>query len=137
MKLVTKLSNNMQRSQNVTKVKVCIKLETVVKLNTIYLFILGFMSLSTHCIGHIMTGILMGRGNQYIQLVKVLHCKLLTNGKQLPAFPLEVRPGFELGSQRWEARVLHSATVAPRHSLTHNKNHKFEKKCHSGVFSTH
>ena len=32
----------------------------------------------------------MGRGKQYIQLVKVLYCKLKTNGKQLPAFPLEV-----------------------------------------------
>ena len=48
----------------------------------------------------------MGRGNQYIQLVKVLYCKLLTGGKQLPAFPLEVRPGFKLSSQRWEASVL-------------------------------
>ena len=32
------------------------------------------------------TGSGKGRGNQYIQLVKVLYCKLLTNGKQLPAF---------------------------------------------------
>ena len=48
----------------------------------------------------------MGRGNQYIQLVKVLYCKLPANGKQLPAFPLEVGPGIELPSQRWEARVL-------------------------------
>ena len=53
-----------------------------------------------------MMGSFMGRGNQYIQLVKVLYCKLPINGKQLPAFPLEVRPGFELRSQRWEARVL-------------------------------
>ena len=67
---------------------------------------LGFASLSTHCIGHIMTGSFMGRGNQYIQLVKVLYCKLPTNGKQLPAFPLEVGLGFELQSQRWEVRVL-------------------------------
>ena len=29
----------------------------------------------------------MGRGNQYIQLIKVLYCKLPTTGKQLPAFP--------------------------------------------------
>ena len=39
-----------------------------------------------------MTGSWKGRGNQYIQLVKVLYCKLPTNGKQLPAFPLEVGP---------------------------------------------
>ena len=30
-----------------------------------------------------------------MQLVKVLYCKLQTNGKRLPAFPHEVRPGFE------------------------------------------
>ena len=27
----------------------------------------------------------MGRGNQYIQFVRVWYCKLPTNGKQLPA----------------------------------------------------
>ena len=37
---------------------------------------------------------------------RFLYCKLPTNGKQLPAFPLEVGPGTEPGSQRWEARVL-------------------------------
>ena len=47
----------------------------------------------------------MNRGIQYIQLVKVLYCKLLTNSKQLPAFPLEVGLGTELQSQRWEVRV--------------------------------
>ena len=59
-----------------------------------------------HCTGHIMTSSFMGRGNQYIQLVMVLYCKLPTNGKQLPAFPLEVRPGTKLQSQRLEVRVL-------------------------------
>ena len=48
-------------------------------------------------------GSFMGRGNQ---LVKVLYCKLLSNGKQLPAFPLEVGAGTERPSQRWEVRVL-------------------------------
>ena len=66
----------------------------------IYLFIWLLTSLSTHFIGHIMMGSIMGRGNQYMQLVKVLYCKLMTNGKQLPAFPLEVRPGIKLRSQR-------------------------------------
>ena len=36
-----------------------------------------------------------GRGNQYIQFVRVLYCKLF--GKQLPAFPLEAMPGIEIG----------------------------------------
>ena len=30
-----------------------------------------------------MTGSWEGRGNQYIQLVNILYCKLLTNGKQI------------------------------------------------------
>ena len=59
-----------------------------------------------HCTGHIMTGSWKGRGNQYIQFVRVLYCKLPTNGKQLPAFPLEAMPGSEPRPQRWEARVL-------------------------------
>ena len=46
-------------------------------------FIWGFTKLSTH----ITTDSFVGRGNQYIQLVKVLHCKLPTIGKQLPTFP--------------------------------------------------
>ena len=47
-----------------------------------------------------------GRGNQCIQFVRVLYCKLPTNGKQLPAFPLEAVLGTEPRPQRWEARVL-------------------------------
>ena len=74
----------------------------------IYLFIYLFWVLRRfqHCTGHIMTGSWKGRGNQYIQFVRVLYCKLLTNGKQLPAFPLEAVPGTEPQPQRWEARVL-------------------------------
>ena len=53
-----------------------------------------------------MTGSWKGRGNQYIEFVRVLYCKLPTNGKQLPAFPLEAVPGIEPRPQRWEARML-------------------------------
>ena len=71
----------------------------------------------------------MGRGNQYIQLVKVVYCKLPINSKQLPAFPLEVRPGIELRSQRWVARVTtecyHSATVPPPPQKKNNNKKKF------------
>ena len=59
-----------------------------------------------HCTGHITMGSWKGRGNQYIQFVRVLYCKLLTNGKQLPAFPLEAMPGIEPWPQRWKVRVL-------------------------------
>ena len=72
----------------------------------LFLFIWVLTSLSTHCIGHITMGSWKGRGNQYTQLVKVLYCKLPTNGKQLPAFPLEVGLGTEPRSQRWKASVL-------------------------------
>ena len=40
--------------------------------------------------GYIVTGCRKARGNQYIHLVKVLYCKLATNGKQLPVFPHEL-----------------------------------------------
>ena len=71
-----------------------------------YIYLFGVLHHFQHCTGHITTGSWNGRGNQYIQLVKVLYCKLLTNDKQLPAFPLEVGSGTEPQPQRWEARVL-------------------------------
>ena len=58
----------------------------VTECKFIYLF--GVLRRFQHCTGHITTGRWKGRGNQYIQLVRVLYCKLPTNGKQLPAFPL-------------------------------------------------
>ena len=71
-----------------------------------FIYLFGVLRRFQHCTGHITTGSWKGRGNQYIQLVKVLYCKLPTNGKQLPAFPLEAVPGTEPRPQRWEARVL-------------------------------
>ena len=65
-----------------------------------------------HCTGHITKGSWKGRGNQYIQLVKVLYCKLPTIGKQLPAFPLEAMPGIESQPQSWEATVAPSALIS-------------------------
>ena len=53
-----------------------------------------------------MTGSWMGRGNQYIQFVRVVYCKLPANSKQLSVFPLEAVLGTEPWPQRWEARVL-------------------------------
>ena len=77
-------------------------------LSSIYLFVylFGVSHRFQHCIGDITTGSWKGRGNQYIQFVRVLYCKLPTNGKQLPAFPLEAMPGTEPRPQRWETRVL-------------------------------
>ena len=72
----------------------------------LYIYLFGVLRRFQHCTGNIMTVSWKGRGNQYIQLVKVLYCKLPTNGKQLPAFPLEAALGIEPRPQRWEARVL-------------------------------
>ena len=73
----------------------------------VYLFIWILMSLSTHSTSHITMGSFIGRGNQYLQLVKVLYCKLPTNGMQLLAFPLN----SNLRGGRREC--YHSPTVAP------------------------
>ena len=61
---------------------------------------LGFLRCFQHCTGHITMGSWKGRGNQYIQFVRVLYCKLPTNGNQLPAFPLEAMLGIEPRPQR-------------------------------------
>ena len=61
-----------------------------------------------------MMGSWKDRGNHYIQLVKVLYCKLPTTSKQLPGFPCEVGPGTEPRSQRWEESV----TTLPPWPLT-------------------
>ena len=72
----------------------------------VFIYLFGVLRRFQHCTGHITTGSWKGRGNQYIQFVRVLYCKLPTNGKQLPAFPLEAVTGIEPRPQRWEARVL-------------------------------
>ena len=50
-----------------------------------------------------MTGSWKGRGNQYIEFARVVYCKLPTNGKQLPAFPLKVITGSM--SKEMDARI--------------------------------
>ena len=79
----------------------------------LWLLRFGALRRFQHCTGHITTGSWKGRGNQYIQCVRVLYCKLLTNGKQLPAFPLEAVPGTEPQPQRFEARVLSLCHCGP------------------------
>ena len=64
-------------------------------LSSIYLF--GVLCRFQHCTGHIMMGSWKSRKNQYIQFVRVLYCKLPTNGRQLPAFPHEAVPGIKPG----------------------------------------
>ena len=79
--------------ERVKMVVVCQSAGTVVDLESLQIvYLFGVLRHFQHCTGHNTTGSCEGRGNQYIQLVKVLYCKLLTNGKQLPAFPLEAGP---------------------------------------------
>ena len=73
---------------------------------TKFIYLFGILRRFQHCTGDITTGSWKDRGNQYIQFVRVLYCELPTNGKQLPAFPLEAVPGIEPRPQKWEARVL-------------------------------
>ena len=83
----------------------------------LFVCLFGVLRRFQHCTGHITTGSWKGRGNQYIQFVRVLYCKLPTNGKQPPAFPLEAVLGIETRPQRLEARVLplcHSGPLVQR-----------------------
>ena len=72
----------------------------------VFVCLFGVLRRFQHCTGHITTGSWKGRGNQYIEFARVLYCKLPTNGKQLPAFPLQAMTGIKPRPQRWEARVL-------------------------------
>ena len=94
----------------------------------LFIYLFGVLRCFQHCTGHIPMGSWKGRGNQYIWFVRVLYCKLPTNGKQLPAFPLEAVPGIEPRPQRWEARVLPLCHHGPnsmyrRHSIYSNFQH--------------
>ena len=89
--------------------------ETIAALWIIYvmIYLFGALRRFQHCTGHITMGSWKGRGNQYIQFIRVLYCKLPTNSKQLPAFPLEAVPGIEPRPQRWEGRVLPLCQCGP------------------------
>ena len=105
-------------------IKYYLPLEVTQHFHTIFLsffiYLFGVLRRFQHCTGHITTGSWKGRGNQYIQFVRVLYCKLPTNGKQLPAFPLEAMPGTEPRPQRWEARVLPLCHRGPIHFFLKN-----------------
>ena len=76
------------------------------RIHLVKFYLFGVLRRFQHCTGHITMGSWKGRGNQYIEFVRDLYCKLPTNGKQLPAFPLEAMTGIEPRPQGWEARVL-------------------------------
>ena len=81
----------------------------IVNIN-IYLF--GVLRRFQHGTGHITMDSFVGRGNQHIQLVKVLYCKLPTMGKQLTTLPHRVWVWTtHLRGGRWVC--YHCATLAP------------------------
>ena len=84
-----------------------------------YIYLFGVLRHFQHCTDHITMGSWKGRGNQYIQFVRVLYCKLPTNGKQLPAFPLEAMQGTEPSLRGGSPECYHSVTMAP--ILEYNK----------------
>ena len=79
----------------------------------VFVCLFGVLRRFQHCIGHITTGSWKGRGNQYIEFTGVVYCKLPTNSKQLPAFPLEPVRGSNPGLRSGRQECYHSATVAP------------------------
>ena len=86
----------------------------------LFIYLFGVLRRFQHCTGHITTGSWNGRGNQYIEFARVVYCKLPTNGKQLPAFPLKAITGIEPRPQRWEARVLPLCHRGPQRKFDPN-----------------
>ena len=86
---------------------------TLLSVTNLQYILFGFLRRFQHCTGQITMGSWKGGGNQYIEFASVLYCKLPTNGKQLPAFPLEAMMGIEPRPQRWEARVLPLSHFGP------------------------
>ena len=53
-----------------------------------FIYLFSVLRHALYLISYIVTGSWKGRGNQYIQLVNVLYCKLPNSGKEFPG------PGF-------------------------------------------
>ena len=83
-----------------------------------YLF--GVLRRFQHCTGYITTGSWKGRGNQYIEFARVVYCKLPTNGKQLPAFPLKAVTGIEPPTSEVGGESV--TTLPPWPPITMKKN---------------
>ena len=95
-------------------------LDLVAEINFIYLgFYVTFNTvqvISRHVVGR-------AEETSTYNPVRVVYCKLPTNGKQLPAFPLEAVPGTEpQGVGRQEC--YHSATVAPVEEIERSGIHE-------------
>ena len=92
----------------------------------------GFICHFQHCTGHIITGNFVGRGNQKIQLVNVLYCKLLTNSKQLPTFPQGAQ-GFEPLTSEVEGECVTTVSLWPYIDCIFKFKMLFKPKSHISV----
>ena len=80
----------------------------------LFSYVFGVLRHFQHYTGYITTGsVLWGEENQYIQLVKVLCCKLPTIRKKLPTFPLKVRG--VTADLRGGRQVCYHCTPPPPH----------------------
>ena len=88
----------------------------------LFICLFGILRRFQHCTGHITKGSWKDRGNQYIQLVKVLYynCRPTESNYQLSHLRpcREANPSLRGGRQE----CYHSATVAPRMTLTQWKS---------------
>ena len=113
LKHITFFVHKSLRYSNLHKFRL-LPLEIQLEFLSRFIYLFGVLRHFQHCTGHITMGSWKGRGNPYIQFVRVLYCKLLTNGKQLPALSLEAVPGIEPRPQRWEVRVLQLCHHGPQ-----------------------
>ena len=96
----------------------------------------GVLCLFQHYTGHITTGSFVGGGHQYIQLLKILYCKLLIISYQLPTFPHKVWVNFS--SLRGGRSVCnHGSTVALLRVLLFVHVHNLKTKYWIGVIFSH
>ena len=84
--------------------------------NYFFLIIWGFTSL---CTGHITKSSFMGKGNHYIQLVKVLYCKLPTIRKKLQSFPHRVQ-SLKRRTPKVGGKCVTFATFTPQAVYCHD-----------------
>ena len=68
-----------------------------------------------------MMGSWKSRGHQYIEFARGLYCKLPTNGKQLPAFPLEAVPGKLIQDKKPKNLYQKHVKRNHKHSIKKNK----------------
>ena len=98
----------------------------------LFIYLFGVLRRFQHCTGHITTGSWKGRGNQYIEFARVVYCKLPTNGKQLPAFPLKAVTGIEpptseVGGKSVQNTMKQKFFEQEMLSRVNNTNERFEK----------